>query len=430
VTTGNRKALVSWCVYDFANSIYVAVIPATIWAAYYAIAIVGNDSGQGDLWWGRAVSTSMLIVAITSPVMGAIADTGGVRKRLLIAYCLACITGTCLLATVEPGMVLWGFALSLLATIGFEGALVFYNAYLPELAPPDKQGRVSGWGFGVGYAGSLLALLATMPLVDRKMFSATFIMAGLGFLLFALPSFFWLPADKPARLSISQAALGGPRETWRTFKKILRAPKLRRFLAAYFLYIDGVNTTIYFSSIFAVTTLDFPLSRLPVLYAVVQVSALAGAFLWAKPTDRLGPKTVVMATLVQWTLVITAIYFVQTQTQFFVVAVFAGSGMGAIQAASRAFMVRLIPTGREAEYFGFYAFCGKAAAILGPLIFGMVSASTGGNQRLAVLSVLGFFVAGFLLLLKTTGRRWRAAFGGRTFATFWWCPRWRCRWFC
>lgn len=401
----NKKAIASWCLYDFANSIYVAVIPATIWAAYYTNAIVGNDEGLGDLWWGRAVSFSMLIVAATSPVMGAIADYAGVRKRLLILYSIICITGTCLLATVQPGMVLWGFALSMVTTIGLEGSLVFYNAYLPGLAPPEKQGRVSGWGFGVGYAGSLLGLLVAMPLVSREMFGATFVITGLGFALFALPPFFLLPPDKPARLSIVEAGVGGLRATWRTFLEILRVPKLRRFLAAYFLYIDGVNTVIYFSSVFAVTTLGFPMKKLIVLYAVVQVSALAGALLWAKPTDRLGPKTVVIVTLAQWTLVVSAVYFVETQTQFFVVAAFAGSGMGAIQAASRTFMARLIPAGREAEFFGFYALCGKASAILGPLVFGMVSVATGGNQRLALLSVLVFFVAGFLLLypLKAGG---------------------------
>jgi UMF1 family MFS transporter len=237
-----------------------------------------------------------------------------------------------------------------------------------------------------------------MPLVGKDLFGLTFIATGAGFLLFALPPFFLLPPDKPARLSIVEAGVGGLRETWRTFLEILRVPKLRRFLAAYFLYIDGVNTAIYFSSIFAATTLGFPMQKLIVLYAVVQVSALAGAMLWAKPTDRLGPKTVVIVTLAQWTLVVTAVYFVETHAQFFVVAAIAGSGMGAIQAASRSFMARLIPAGREAEFFGFYAFCGKASAILGPLVFGMVSAATGGNQRLALLSVLAFFVAGFLLL--------------------------------
>jgi len=124
----SKKTIAVWCLYDFANSIFYAVIPATIWSAYYANQIVGNATGLGDLWWGRVVSTTMLLVAITSPVMGALADFAGVRKRLLIMYTLISVSATCLLATVEPGMVVWGFALTLIAYVGKEGGLVFYNA--------------------------------------------------------------------------------------------------------------------------------------------------------------------------------------------------------------------------------------------------------------------------------------------------------------
>jgi len=403
----NKKTIASWCLYDFANSIYVAVIPATIWAAYYANKVVGNEAGQGDLWWGRVVSATMLFVAATSPVMGALADTTGVRKKLLIVYTIVSAGGTCLLATVAPGMVVWGFAVALLANIGFEGSMVFYNAYLPEIAPADHQGRVSGWGFATGYAGSILGLLLALPLVAREMFGAAFLATGAAFLLFALPAFVWLPADTPARMGALQAARGGLRETWRTFRDILRVPALRRFLLAYFIYEDGVNTVVYFSAIFAATTLGFPLAELIPLYAVVQVSALAGALAWAKPTDRLGPKFVVLVMLAQWALVVTAAYFVQTKMQFYLVAVLAGTGLGAIQAASRAFMSTLIPAGREGEFFGFYTLCGKSASVLGPLVFGEVSAATGGNQRLAILSVLLFYLVGGVLL-------WNVKAGGPT----------------
>ena len=403
----NKKTIASWCLYDFANSIYVAVIPATIWAAYYANKVVGNEAGQGDLWWGRVVSATMLFVAATSPVMGALADTASARKKLLILYTLVSAAGTCLLATVGPGMVVWGFAVALLANIGFEGSMVFYNAYLPEIAPADHQGRVSGWGFATGYAGSLLGLLMVYPLVAREWVGAALVLTGVAYFLFALPAFAWLPADTPARLTPAQAAAGGLRESWRTFRDIVRVPELRRFLLAYFIYEDGVNTVVYFSSIFAATTLGFPLTKLVLLFAVVQVSALLGALAWAKPTDRLGPKFVVLLMLGQWALVVTGAYFVQTQMQFFLLAVLAGTGLGAIQAASRAFMSTLIPAGREGEFFGFYTLCGKSASVLGPLVFGGVSAATGGNQRLAILSVLLFYLVGGVLL-------WNVKAGGPT----------------
>jgi len=295
-------------------------------------------------------------------------------------------------------MVLWGFALSVIATFGLEGSLVFYNAYLPEIAPRDHHGRVSGWGFAVGYAGSLLGLLAVLPLVRRDNFAAAFALTGLGFLVFSLPAFLYLPRDQPARLGARAAMAGGVRESWKTFRDILRRRELRRFLLAYFIYEDGVNTVIYFSSIFAAKTLGFPMTGLLLLYAAVQISALAGSLAWAKPTDRLGPKFVVQVMLVQWALVVAGTYFVQTRGQFFLVAMLAGTGLGAIQAASRAFMATLVPAGREGEFFGFYNLCGKSAAVLGPLVFGVVSAATAGNQRLAILSVLAFYVVGGAVL--------------------------------
>lgn len=396
----NKKTIAVWCLFDFANSIFYAVIPATVWSAYYANRIVGNATGLGDLWWGRAVSLTMLVVAFTSPVMGAVADYAGVRKRLLIVYTLISASATCLLLTVEPGMVIWGFVLTLLAYIGIEGGLVFYNAYLPEIAPPSYQGRVSGWGFAVGYAGSFAGLLMAFPLVQRELYGLAFLVVGLGVLLLALPAFFGLPADAPARMGVKEAAAGGLREAIETFRAARSLPPMRRFLAAYFFYEDGVNTVINTAAIFAAKTLGFAATELIGLFATVQVSALVGAMVWAKPTDRRGPKFVVMAMLIQWSLIVTLAYFVQSKPQFFAIAVLAGSGLGAIQAASRAFMASLIPEGKEAEFFGLYALCGKSASIIGPLVFGMVSHLTAGNQRLSVLSVIVFYVVGALLLAR------------------------------
>ena len=395
----NRKTIASWCLYDFANSFYV-VLPAVVWQTYYQRQIVGNERGQGDLWWGIAVSASMLIVAFSSPMMGGIADYAGVRKRLLILYTLISVGAVCLFTTVQPGMVRWGWWVTVVSYVGFEGAIVFYNAYLPEIAPRDYQGRVSGWGFAVGYLGSLLALLIALALVRKQLYGTMFVAIAAAFLVFSLPAFLWLPGDAPSKLGLIEAARGGIRESWRTFRDILGLRETRRFLLAYFFFDDGVNTVINMSAGFAAKTLRFSIEQLVWLYAVVQVSALAGAFAWAKPTDRLGPKRVVLAMLVQWSLVVTAAYFVRSKAWFWVIAVLAGTGLGAIQAASRAFMSTLTPKGREGDFFGFYSFCGKSAAVLGPLVFGHVSSATGGNQRLAILSVMAFFILGAALLSR------------------------------
>ncbi len=396
----NWRLVAAWTLYDFANSSFAAVIFATIYAAYYALGVVGNERGDGDLWWGRVVSTSMAVVAVTSPFLGGIADRAGVRRRLFVGFTALSVVATALMATVEPGMVLWGFVLGVLGNVGYESALVYYNAYLPDLAPPSHRGRVSGWGFAVGYAGSIVALLAAVPFVAAKAYHGAFLTTAALYAGFALPAFLLLPNPARARVSLGAAARAGGAEVLATARKILAMPDLRRFLGAYFIYEDGVNTVIAFSAIFAAQTLGFPMDRLIFLYIVVQVSALVGALCWSWPTDRLGPKRVVMITLCQWTAVVVAAWFVETQGQFWALAVVAGTGLGAVQAASRAFLTSLIPRGMEAELFGFYSLCGKSAAVMGPLVFGGISHAAGGDQRAGILAIGAFFLVGFALISR------------------------------
>jgi UMF1 family MFS transporter len=396
----NTRAVVVWTLYDFANSAFAAVIFATIYSAYYAMGVVGNDAGAGDLWWGRVISVSMATVAVTSPFLGGIADRAGIRRPLFIGFTALSVTATALMATVEPAMVVWGFVLGVLGNVGYESALVYYNAYLPDLAPRSHQGRVSAWGFAVGYAGSIVALLAALPFVRAKAYGGAFLCTAALFAVFSLPAFVLLPQPPRGRLPVLAAARQGWVDVLATARKILGLRDLRRFLGAYFLYEDGVNTVVGFSAIFAAQTLGFPMDRLIVLYIVVQVSALLGALAWARPTDRLGPKRVVMVTLFQWTAVVIAAYFVETPGQFWVLAVVAGTGLGAVQAASRTFLSTLIPRGMEAEIFGFYSLCGKSAAVMGPLVFGGISHAAGGNQRLGIVAIGLFFLIGFGLLSR------------------------------
>jgi UMF1 family MFS transporter len=396
----NRRQVLAWALYDFANSSFAAVIAATIYSAYYAQSVVGNTRGEGDLWWGWLVSTSMAIVALSSPLLGAIADHAGIRKRLFFITTYLSVGATACMASVEPGMIVRGFVLGVVGMVGYEGAMVFYNSYLPEIASRQWQGRISAYGFAVGYAGSIVALLVALPFAKANALAWCFLSSSALFGVFAIPSFVALPRDRPGHIGIARAMLKGVLGAVQTVKDILSYRELRRFLGAYFLYEDGVNTVVFFSSIFAAKTLGFEMAQLITLYILIQVTALIGAFLWGWPTDRLGPKVVVICMLALWIGVVIAAYFVQTQGQFYLLAVFAGSGLGAIQAASRTFMTTLIPRGREGEFFGFYVLCGKSASILGPLVFGAVSHATGGNQRAAVLAVGSFFVFGLILLLR------------------------------
>jgi UMF1 family MFS transporter len=397
------RAIVAWCLYDFANSSVSAIVVATIFPVWYAQAIVGNADGRGDFWWGLASSTTMVIVALAAPPLGGIADHAGVRKPFFIGLTLAAVTGTALLATLRPGMVLRGFLLAVLTLVTYEAAIVYYNAYLPRLAPRERLGSVSAKGFAVGYAGSIVAFLAAYPAVAAARYELCFVVTAAQFLLFALPAFLVLPADTRHPMTLSHATARGLSDTLATLREIVADPArlaLRRFLLAYLLYEDGVNTVIFFAGIFAAKTLGFGFTEIIALFVLVQLTALAGSAAWARPTDRRGPKLVITVTLVQWIAVTVLSYFVETKWQFWAIAVLAGTGLGAVQAASRTFMAMLVPPEREAEFFGFYALVGKAGAILGPLVFGGVSRAMGGDQRAAIAAVGLFFVAGLVLLRR------------------------------
>lgn len=397
----NKKHIISWTLFDFANSSYSAVIASVVFPVYYVNTIVGNETGLGDLWWGRAVSVSMAAVALSSPFLGGIADYGGLRKRFLFLYTVLSITAIGGLSTLERGMILEGFALAVIANLGMEGGLVFYNSFLPRIAPRQYHGRVSAWGFMVGYAGSIVSLLIALPLVKAGQFGMTWLMIAGFFALCSLPAFIFLPKDIRGE-SFIQAGIKGLRYTLRNLKEIWGKREERKFLISYLMYEDGISTVVVFSSIFAATTLGFKQDELIVLYIIVQGAAFFGSFVMAKPIDLLGPKKVVMISLFMWTCVVTAAFFVQSKTQFWILASFAGVGLGTVRAATRAFYTQFIPKGREAEYFGVYSLVGKSSAILGPLIFGQLSAAFG-SQRPAIISVSAFFLIGLIILKSVKG---------------------------
>jgi len=396
----DRKQVGAWALFDFANSIYPAVVQTAVFSIFYTSVVVGNETGRGDSWWGWAISTSAFIVAASSPLLGAIADRGGVRKRLMLAYTTACLVGVALFTTLGPGMAVQGFVLYVIANVGFEGALVFYNAYLPDIAPREMQGRVSGLGFGVGYLGSALGLIAALQVRDN--IDMVWIVTVAFFAIFSIPTFLFLPRDRPTGMPMGEAAAWGLTHFRTIVGEVLALKDMRRFLLAYFFFIDGINTVIVEAGPLAEHTFGFGQREAIWLFLIVQFAALAGAFAMAKPTDSWGPKKVLTGSLLLWITVGCAVFFVNSPTVFFVLAVVVGLGLGSVQAASRAFMSSLVPEGREAEMFGFYAFCGKSSSIVGPMIFGTVSRATGGNQRLAVIALTLLMGTGLILLQRVT----------------------------
>jgi UMF1 family MFS transporter len=399
----DRKQVGAWAMFDFANSSYSAVVTTAIFPVFYATSVVAGEGGvpdgAGEIWLGWADALAAFLVAVSVPLLGAIADRGGGRKKFMLFYTLMCVAGVAMMTTLGPGMALWGLAVFVVAQVGFESAVVFYNAYLPDIAPPDRQGWVSGLGFGVGYFGSAVALVLAIPLANLGV-EAIWLMVASFFLIFSMPAFFVLPRDRPGTMSIGAAARWGLGNFKSIVAEVWAVTELRRFLFAFFFYIDAILTIIVFAGVVATETFGFDQQGTIVLFLIVQLSALAGAFALAKPTDVVGPKKVLTGVLLLWIVTCVSVFFITDPRLFYVMAVVGGLGLGSAQAASRAFMASLIPPGRESEMFGFYALCGKSSSIFGPLIFGAATYLAGGNQRPAFLAIAAMFVIGLVLLQR------------------------------
>jgi UMF1 family MFS transporter len=396
----DKRTVRAWILYDFANSIFPAVMTTAVFPLFYVNIIVADDGGLGEFWWGRAVAVSALVVAFASPLLGAIADRTGLRKRFFAFYVAVCLAGVALMTTLEPGMIVAGFVLFVIANVGFESAVVFYNAYLPDIVPPERLGEVSGKGFGWGYLGSAVGLLLVLPFGMREVYWPIWPTVVVFFLLFSIPAFRRLPRDGAGEMRIGQAAAMGITKLKEIAGEVWRIPDLRRFLFAYFFYIDGVLTIIAMAGVIAVGTFGFTTQGVIILFLIVQFSAMAGALAMAKPTDRLGPKKVLTGVLIMWVAAGIAAYFIQGQNAFYVLAIVAGIGLGTVQSASRAYMASLIPDGREAQMFGFYALCGRSSSVVGPLLFGWVVLKAGGNQRPGFLVLTALFLIGLVLLQR------------------------------
>ena len=413
----NKFKIFVWSLFDFANTSYSIVVVTFIFAVYFK-KVVASNQPIGDFYWSIGTSISMVFTAILSPVLGAIADHSAGKKRFLLFFTLLCIISTALLYFVGEGDILFALLLFIFANIGFEAGLVFYDAFLPELTQPKNYGRVSGYGFAMGYLGSLASLAIAYPFIQHEMIKETFPIAALFFLVFAVPLFIFLKDNrKEVILDKSYISIGFKR-VFHTIKNLRHYKNLALFLLAFLFYIEGVNTVIFFSGNFASTTLNFSMMELIVFFLIVQTTAILGSITFGILADAIGQKKSIQITLFIWVLTIIFAYFISdkdtalinklsvftdgdtTQMQviaFYIVGLFAGSVLGATQSTSRSLMSKLTPPEKKTEFFGFYSFFGKSSAIIGPLVFGLVSYATL-SQRIAILTIGLFFIVGLFIL--------------------------------
>lgn len=387
-----------WTLFDFANTSFSIIVVTFLYAVYFKKTVAYGES-IGDLYWSFATSIAMIVTAIISPILGAIADYSAGKKRFLLFFTVLCISATASLFFVEEGMIFWGIFLFVIANIGFEAGLVFYDAFLPEITEPKNYGRVSGYGFAMGYLGSLASLAIVYPFITTNQIRETFLVSAIFFLVFSIPIFLFLKdSRKEIQHKESYFKIGVGR-VLDTIKHLRYYKNLAIFLLAYFFYIEGVNTVIYFSGNYASTTLGFSETELLIFFITVQTTAILGSIIFGIIADSIGQKRTIIITLILWIVTIILAIVIYDKSGFYVVGLLAGSAMGSSQSTSRSLMSKLTPPEKKTEFFGFYSFFGKSSAVLGPLVFGFVSYLTD-SQRIAIFSVGIFFLVGLAILTK------------------------------
>ena len=414
----SKPALAAWCLFDWANSAYFTVIVTFIFATYFTEA-VATDPTAGTTQWGHASSIAGLAIAILAPALGAIADQGRGRKLWAILFSLLCIAATAWLWQVKPSPdhVPMALTLVVIATLSAEFAIVFYNAMLPGLVPPERLGRFSGWGWGVGYLGGLCCLaLALIGFVqtDTPLFGvgkdeaahirATAPMVALWYLAFMLP-FVFLTPDAPGRGHPPATALRiGLATLARTLREARAQPELWRFLIANMLYIDGLTTLFAFGGIYAAGTFGFSFAEVIQFGIALNVTSAIGAVAFGWVDDRVGPKTTIASGLIGLILCSAVVLVSESKAVFWIAALLIGFFLGPVQASSRTWMARHAPEAKRAELFGLMALSGKATAFLGPLLLAEVTRATG-SQRWGMATILLFFAGGLALLASVPAKR-------------------------
>ncbi len=418
----DRRTILAWYFYDWANSGFTTLVVTFVYATYFTKALAPNEV-LGTAWWSRGISLTSLVVVLLSPVLGALADRGGLRRTMLVLTSGLCVVASAALTFVAPGMphaALWAVALVVAANVGFELGIVFYNAYLPDIASPERIGRVSGIGWAIGYVGGLGALVVALVgfvqpavpwfgLTKEAGFNirATNLLVAAWFVVFALP-FVLLAPREAARGAARVDVRGAFRELWATFHQVRRFRDAARLLLARLFFNDGLNTVYSFGGIYAAGTFGMSFSEILVFGIVLNVAAGLGALAFGFVDDRIGGKRTIQLSLAALFAATLLAVLAHSRALLWVAGTLVGVFGGPNQAASRSLMGRFTPRERESEFFGFFSFTGKLASFFGPLLLGAATLAFGG-QRFGLATVLVFFVVGGVLLWPVDERRGMAA---------------------
>lgn len=424
-----RRERLAWYFYDFGNSAYAAVVVLAVFSAYFQGKVAGGS--EGTRLWGIAIFIAMVVVAVTSPFLGAIADYSGSKKPFLLFYTSMAVIFTAALFFATPGRVAIGMGFFILAEIGYRSAQVFYNGFLPEIANQEDMGRVSGNGWAIGTAGGVVCLLIILVLImgsnsNDFVIRFSLVITAVFFAVSALPLFLWLPerAEKralPDGENYFSLAIKQLKHTVRTagsFKEFVK------FMIAYLVYNDGVMIALEFAAILGAVLFGIDEQGLIIFVIIVQLTNVVGAYIFGRSVDRIGGKRSLVISIVMMIGVIIGLYFSSSAVHFFIVGAVAGFAMAGTQSVSRTMVGMFSPPGKSAEFYGFFALVGRTASFIGPLLFGiavleftkmysnqgqpMEMAEQSGHHA-AILLIAVFFVIGLILLSFVDEDKARAA---------------------
>jgi len=413
--TAPKKVINAWAMYDWANSSYSLIITSAIFPTYYtAIAapqvhLLGRTFERSSLA-SYSISLSFLIIAFISPILSSIADYKGNKKSFMKFFCYLGSLACCAMFFFTKENIGLGLFCSIIASVGYCGSIVFYNAYLPEIAAEADQDRVSAKGFALGYIGSVLQMilcLAFIMLNDNLNWGLgtlpvrlSFLSVGLWWAGFAQIAFNALPPSKTGNQRPGHSIfINGFYELKKVWQQLQTQPSLKRFLRSFFFYNMGVQTVMYLAAYFASDELKLKSTELIITVLIIQLVAILGAYLFSLISKKTSNIFSLSILIIIWVGICVAAYYTQTVMQFYGVAFAVGMVMGGIQSLSRSTYSKLLPeTSDTASYFSFYDVCDKIGTVIGTLSFGYVGEFLGG-MRNSVLALMGFFIIGFILLM-------------------------------
>lgn len=420
----NKKTIHAWAMYDWANSAYALVISSAIFPAYYNEVTRADGDGRLEVWgitvqntglYSIALGLAFGLIALISPLLSAISDYSGNHKSFMRFFCWMGAL-SCMGLFFFEGPNLWlGIACLMLATMGYSGSIVFYNAFLPAIASESRQDQVSARGYAYGYIGaSTLLLLNLVAILNREALGITdetllprlsFLLTGLWWLGFAQIPFARLPRGLYRPKPDGHYLVQGYRELGEVWQKLRKAPVPRRFLFAFFFYIMGVQTVMFMAASFGEKEVGLPVPALIATVLILEYVGIAGAFLFAWISHKIGNIQALVIAVVVWIGICTGAWFIDGPMDFFICAGFIGLVMGGIQSLSRSTYAKLLPAqGHNAAYFGFYDVCEKIAIMCGLVMFGYLDNLTG-SMRSSILALAAWFVIGLVGLLGIMGKK-------------------------